>query len=139
MIFYEKNKFLSSFANLDLFRKFTSKTQIRNREAEDFFDGKPYISTKNVFSMAIDRKQGGDRCRFKLHYTGCKKSDKKGQDCLKILEKFVEAKRQTQKVGGKTRTLNPKKTPKNKGSRKKRPISKPWKYQNQVFPTNIIG
>jgi len=60
--------------------------------------------------MVIDQKHGGDRCRFKMHYTGCSKKDKNGRECLKVFsERFVEAKRQTQKVSGKVRTINQKK------------------------------
>ena len=89
------------------FRKVSAKTEIR--ESKDILDGKPHISSKNLFIMVIDPRHAGDRCRFKMHYTGCSKKDKKGE-CLKVFnDKFVEAKRQTQKVSGKVRAMNPKK------------------------------
>lgn len=89
------------------FRKVSPKTEIR--ESNDILDGKPHISSKNLFIMVIDPRHAGDRCRFKMHYTGCSKKDKKGE-CLKVFsDRFVEAKRLTQKVSGKVRTMNPKK------------------------------
>jgi hypothetical protein len=81
-------------------QKVSPKTEIR--ESKDILDGKPHISSKNLFIMVIDPRHAGDRCRFKMHYTGCSKKDKKG-GCLKVFsDRFVEAKRQTQKVETRT-------------------------------------
>ena len=42
---------------------------------DELFTGGTAVHKRPVFQMTFDGKNGGDQCRWKLHYVGCSKND----------------------------------------------------------------